>query len=101
MAKRKYPSEINTRTVRVNLGDWQMLLTLAQTLETTVAEAFHKLITETARLKARSVSKSQLPLPTFSIRSSGTIRVRSLPTIATNGNKSVVFRIQPKGVRYE
>jgi len=101
MAKRKYPSELNSRTVRVNIGDWQMLLTLAQTLETTVAEAFHRLITETARLKARSVSKSQIPMTAFEVTGPVALRLRPKPTIATNGNKAVVFRIQPKGARYD
>ncbi len=101
MAKRKYPSELNTRTVRVNIGDWQMLLTLAQTLETTVAEAFHRLITEQARRKVFSVPKSQIPMPTYQVTAPVALRLRLQPTIATNGNKAVAFRIKPKGARYD
>jgi len=44
MAKRKYPSELNTRTVRVNIGDWQMLLAISRRAGINVAEAFHKMI---------------------------------------------------------
>lgn len=100
MSKRKYPSELNTRTVRVNVGDWQMLLTLAQTLDTTVAEAFHRLITEQAKRKELAVSKSQIPMTIFDVTAPVALRLRLKPTIATNGNKAVVFRIRPKGVRY-
>jgi len=94
MAKRKYPSEINTRTVRVNIGDWQMLLKLAQRLGTNVAEAFHRLITE---IRHDIVPKAE---PVFEVTAPVALRLRPKPTIATNGNRGVVFRIRPKGVRY-
>ncbi|GAI01935.1 unnamed protein product [marine sediment metagenome] len=45
MSKRKYPSELNSRTIRVNIGDWQWLNSLSQRLGITVAQAFHKVIT--------------------------------------------------------
>jgi len=67
MAKRKYPSELNSRTVRINIGDWQWLNSLAQTLGTTVAEAFHKVVTELAPKAepepAASKSPAQIPMP--------------------------------------
>lgn len=44
MAKRKYPSELNTRTIRVNIGDWHWLNSLSQKLGITVAETFHKIV---------------------------------------------------------
>ena len=44
MAKRKYPSELNTRTVRVNIGDWQLLMEISRHAGIAVAEAFHKLV---------------------------------------------------------
>ena len=46
MAKRKYPSELNTRQIRVNVGDWHWLKELSQHLGITIAQAFHKVITE-------------------------------------------------------
>lgn len=68
MAKRKYPSEVNTRTVRVNLGDWKWLNSLSQALGTTVAEAFHKVITEQAHKdKVPVVEPAQIPLPVFRV----------------------------------
>ncbi len=77
MAKRKYPSELNSRTVRVNIGDWKWLNSLAQALGTTVAEAFHKVVTEQAhKAKTPTPEPAQIPMmPVFfepkSIESNG------------------------------
>jgi len=107
MAKRKYPSELNTRTVRVNIGDWQWLNSLAQTLDITVAEAFHKVVTgQDHKDKAPAPEPAQMPLqaiPTTAYRAIPTTAYRSGPTtvLATNGNKAVAFRIKPRGVKYD
>jgi len=90
MSKRKYPSELNSRTIRVNIGDWQWLNSLSQQLGITVAEAFHKVITEQDQ---SPVQPAQIPMPVF--------KVRLQPTIATNGSKAAAFRIKPKGARYD
>ncbi|MBA7677174.1 hypothetical protein ES703_85425 [subsurface metagenome] len=97
MAKRKYPSELNSRTVRLNIGDWLMLRDLSLKLKVTVAEAFHRLITETAKRERIVVPKSQIPMPAFQVVSQPTLRVSTSPTIAVNGNKAGVFVIKPKG----
>lgn len=90
MAKRKYPSELNTRTVRVNIGDWLMLLELARQQDTTVAKILHLAITGQARREQVTiVPRTQIPMPVF--------RVTPQPTIVANGNKSVAFQIKPKG----
>jgi hypothetical protein len=107
MTKRKYPSELNTRTVRVNLGDWRWLNSLAQTLGITVAEAFHKVITgQDHKDKAPVSEPAQMPLqaiPTTAYRARPTTTYRAEPqtAIATNGDKAVAFRIKPRGVRYD
>jgi len=44
MAKRKYPSELNSRSIRVDIGDWRLLLDLSRKLRITVAEAFHEVL---------------------------------------------------------
>lgn len=46
MAERKYPSELNTRTLRVNIDDWEMLLKIAKKAGITVAEALHLAVAE-------------------------------------------------------
>ncbi len=95
MAKRKYPSELNTRTVRVNIGDWQLLLELARQHDTTVAKVLHLAITDQARREQVVTPKTQIPMPL-------TTAYRSIPktAIATNGSKAAAFRIRLKGVRY-
>jgi len=99
MTKRKYPSELNTRTVRVNLGDWRWLNSLAQTLGITVAEAFHKVITgQDQKDKAPAPEPAQMPLRAIPTTA---YRAEPITAIATNGNKAVAFRIRPKGVRYD
>jgi len=89
MAKRKYPSELNTRTVRVNIGDWHLLMELARQHDTTVAKILHLAITDRAKQEAIVVPRAQIPMPTF--------RVRSQPVIAINGNKAGIFVVKPKG----
>ncbi len=107
MTKRKYPSELNTRTIRVNLGDWRWLNSLAQTLGTTVAEAFHKVITgQDQKDKAPAPEPAQMPLraiPTTAYRARPTTAYRAEPitAIATNGSKVAAFRIKPRGARYD
>jgi len=98
MAKRKYPSELNTRTVRVNIGDWLMLLELASQHDTTVAKVLHLAIIGTASQEAVTVTpQTQIPMAI------GTTAYRATPitAIATNGDKGVAFRIKPKGARYD
>jgi len=98
MAKRKYPSELNTRTVRVNIGDWHLLMELARQHDTTVAKVLHLAITDRARQDSVTITpRTQIPMLL------GTTAYRATPiaAIATNGSKAVAFRIKPKGVRRE
>ncbi len=106
MAKGRSPSELKSRTVRLNIGDWQMLRDLSQRLKVTVAEAFHRLIIETAKREATVVPKAQIPMPAFQIsapipfrvvKSQPTLRARAQPTLAVNGHKAGVIVIKPKG----
>jgi len=98
MAKRKYPSELNTRTVRVNIGDWHLLMELARQYDTTVAKVLHLAIAGQAKQSQVTISpRTQIPMLL------GTTAYQATPitAIATNGDKAVVFRIKPKGVRRE
>ncbi len=82
MAKRKYPSELNTRSIRVNIGDWQWLNSLSKSLGITVAEAFHKVITgQDHKAKAPVLEPAQIPMPVTTARSAPvtTARQRSTP----------------------
>ncbi len=97
MAKRKYPSELNSRTVRVNIGDWHLLMELARQHDTTVAKVLHLAINRQAGQEQLTVvPRTQIPMPITTIH-----RALSTTAFATNGHKAVTFRIKPKGVRRE
>jgi len=91
MARRKYPSELNTKHVRVNLGDYALLTEISRMAGITMAEALHLAITRQEH-KTR-VSSAQIPMPVF--------RVAPVTTIAVNGSKVAAFGTKLKGVRYE
>jgi len=98
MAKRKYPSELNTRIIRVNIGDWHLLMELARQHDTTVAKVLHLAITHQARQDSVTITpRTQIPMLI------GTTAYQARPTtaIATNGSKTAVFRIKAKGVKRE
>ena len=102
MAKRKYPSELNSRTVRVNIGDWHLLMELARQHDTTVAKILHLAILGQSRQE--SIPQTQITMPlTLAYRAEQTqaYRVSPIKAIATNGSKPVVFRIKTKGVSYD
>lgn len=111
MAK-KYPSELNTKTVRINLGDWALLTEISQRADVTIAEALHLVIEQKG--KVIKVSSAQpafevagMPafkvtgMPTFKVTGMPTLRVAPVTTIATNGSKGAALRIKSKGVRHE
>ena len=96
--KHKSPSELNTTTVRVNIGDWHLLMELARQHDTTVAKVLHLAIAGQARQNQVTVTpRTQIPMAI------GTTDYRATPTIAiaTNGDKGVAFRIKPKGAKYD
>ncbi|MBA7545214.1 hypothetical protein ES705_37579 [subsurface metagenome] len=88
MSKRKYPSELNSRTIRVNIGDWQWLNSLSQRLGITVAQAFHKVITGLDHKDKPPVGPAQIPMPVTSARAMPVTAVRSTP-ITTSFSREV------------
>ncbi len=98
MKKNKSPSELNTKVVRVNIGDWHLLMELARQHDTTVAKVLHLAITDRARQDSVTViPRTQIPMAI------GTTAYRATPitAIATNGDKAIAFRIKPKEIRRE
>ena len=94
--KHKCPAELNSRVVRINVGDWQLLAELSQKLDITMAKALHLLITDQARREQLVTSRTQIPMPLT------TAYPATLATaIATNGSKVAAFRIKPRGTRYD
>ena len=104
MAKHKSPAQLNSRVVRINLGTYQVLLGLSQSLKVTMAEALDLAITQKARQERLVTPEIQIPIPlATAYRATSITAYRGIPTatIATNGNKAVAFRIKTKGVRRE
>jgi len=94
MTKRKYPSELNTRTIRVAVSDWIWLSQLAAHQEVTVAEAFHRLVSKLLHKIETEPEKPVLvstPMPAF--------RVSPKSNIELNGNKIIAWRIKSAGVK--
>jgi hypothetical protein len=90
MAKGRSPSELNTKVIRVHIGDWQMLLQLSRKLRVTVAEALHLAITQqAARQQVIVTPRTQIPMSFVT------------PSIAVNGSKVAAFGTKIKGVKLE
>lgn len=96
MAK-KYPSELNSKTIRIGIGDYLLLRELSQRAGITMAEALH-LALERQEAVTR-MSPAQIPIPAFRVTGVPTLRVAPVTTIAINGSKVAAFKIKPKGVR--
>jgi len=97
MRSYKSPAELKTRTIRVNIGDWQRLTDLSFKLKKTIAETLDWLLTRQAKLERMVATQAILPEYKATEHALG---VRLQATRATNG-KAVAFRIKQKGVRYD
>ncbi len=98
MAKGRSPSELKSRTVRVNIGDYMLLAKLSHKLDKTMAEALHLAITDRAKQDQVTVTpRTQIPMPIVTT----IYRTEPKTAIATNGSKRVAFRIKPRGARYD
>ncbi|GAH90011.1 unnamed protein product [marine sediment metagenome] len=105
MTKRKYPSELNTRSIRVNIGDYHLLMELARLHDTTVAKVLHLAITKQAERELVVTPRTQIPMPiNFAFQVTDipvpAVRIAPVMAIATNGSGAAAFRIKPKGVAY-
>ena len=96
MAK-KYPSELNTKTVRIGIGDYALLTEISRRAGVTMAEALH-LALERQEAVTR-MSPAQIPMPVFRVASQPTFRVTPVTSIAVNGAGVAhsAFKIKPKG----
>lgn len=89
--KRKYPSELNTRHVRVSLGDYALLVEVSRKVGVTMAEALH-LVIEHREHQEREirVPSAQIPLAVY--------EVRAQSAIVVNGTRQgSAFIVKPKG----
>ncbi|MBA7712692.1 hypothetical protein ES703_121679 [subsurface metagenome] len=103
-SKKRYDSK--HKVTRIFLADYQLLKGWSRQAGISMAEALHRLIEHQAQLPlmTRVATKPAFEVvtqPAFPVSAPVALRVRSLPTIATNGSKVTAFRIKSKGVRYE
>jgi len=97
MTKHRSPSELNTRTIRIGIGDYALLTEISRRVGVTMAEALRLVITEQAKREAIVVPRSQISMPTFRVKSPVALRVTPQPILATNGHKAGILVIKPKG----
>jgi|WetSurMetagenome_2_1015567.scaffolds.fasta_scaffold05644_4 hypothetical protein len=57
---RKYPSELNTKHIRVSLGDYAMLKEISMNSGVTMAEALHMAVER--QVQVARVSPAQIPM---------------------------------------
>ena len=103
--KQKCPAELNSRVVRIHIGDYLLLTELRHKLGKTIAEVLHLVITQQARQESIPITpRTQIPmaLGTTAYRARPTTAYQAEPitAIATNGDKAVAFRIKPRGARH-
>jgi len=96
MAK-KYPSELNTRTIRIGIGDYALLAEISRRAGVTFADALHLALER--QEAAMRISPAQIPMPAIRVTGMPTIRVAPVTVTAVNGAgaKHSAFVIKPKG----
>lgn len=75
--RHKSPSELSSKTVRINIDDWAMLKELARKADVTVAEVFHQVLEHQA----------QLPMLEMRVRPTISIPGKVDPHLVTNGSQ--------------
>jgi len=91
MSRRKYPSELNTRQIRVNVGDWLWLKELSQRLGVTIAEAFHKALESQDHKAPVEKTQTRLPIETIALSTPVTIAKSTPVTSARSTPITVSF----------
>jgi hypothetical protein len=87
MAK-KYPSELNTRTIRIGIGDYALLIEVSRRAGVTMAEALH-LALEQQEAVAK-VPQTQLSM----------VGVRVTPAQVTTWNRVIPRRVTGNGTAH-
>lgn len=63
VTKKKYPSELNTKHIRVNVGDYALLKELSIDTKLTIAELVHNIITNNLQDNINKTSPYQTQMP--------------------------------------
>ena len=97
------------KVTRISLADYLFVKQFSIGAGVSMSEALHQLIIRD-KPKAEPVSPAQIHMPVtmaesipvttaYKVTAPVAIPYRPQPVLATNGSKSVAFRIKPKGVR--
>jgi len=105
MRKRKSPSVLNSRVVRVQAGDYAFLVRVSEELDISMADALHKVLLGLGQEKSTVIPRDKIPVPALGVISMPTFRVAPVPTFratpvtsaVVNGSKPVALGVQPKG----
>ena len=94
MAK-KYPSELNTRTIRIGNGDYALLMEISRRAGATMAEALH-LALERQGQQEQVTRVSPVQTRMLDIVMPGQVTARIMPSRVTGNG---VAHIQPKIIK--
>jgi len=86
------------KQTRILLSDYLILKSIAQKAGVSMSQALHRLIEHQAQLPLMTRVATK---PALSVTTPIALRHWPVVSIATNGSKSVAFRIKPQGARYE
>ena len=95
MAKRKYPSELNSRTIRVNISDWHWLLEISRQAGVTVAEAFHMVLQQ--QKAATKVPPAQFSFRVPPVEAATAVNGHRQVAMVANGHTQVARVVKQKG----
>lgn len=102
MARHKYPSELNTRHVRVSLGAYAMLKEVSLHAGITMTEALDLVIEQQGQVIKVSSAQPAFKvagMPAFKVTGMPVLRVAPKVATAVNGAgaQHSAFKIKPKG----
>ena len=92
-SKKRYDSKY--KVTRIHLGDYLALKRISQVAGVSMAEALHRLIEHQAQLPM--LNRLAKPIPVIVAKPIPVLSVASQPVITTNGHKTGIFVIKPKG----
>jgi hypothetical protein len=89
--RKKYPSQLNTGVVRINIGRLSQLKEIAKKLDVSIADALELMIAERAEQYHTRISPQQIPIPTMRLQ------VKTARVIDGDTPRQIAHVIKPKG----
>jgi hypothetical protein len=100
--RQKCPAELNSKTIRINIGDYTLLAEISRRAGVTFAEAFHLVIAQQGQVIKVSSAQPAFRvtgMPEFRVTGMPVLRVAPVTVTAVNGAgaKHSAYVIKPKG----